>query len=241
MLNIRGITVVLALSLSGLASAEVIIADPSTFAAGTDVTHAYEGASLYTADSYSDGTITYESVLVNDCIGCKPAVNGARVFTQADGHNRFDYESTFAYSLRNENAPGSDGKVLLVDFDNQTNFVQIVGSQGNGFTSFMVDIWDDAGNWLGNCSNGQATGKCSSKILSVPPNGSETQGYLPIWELSFVSDIANIGFITAGGSSGPGYVTSVAYSIPEPAPIVLLALGVAGLLIGRRKSSSFQA
>jgi hypothetical protein len=230
MLNTRGIAVAFALAVSGFASAEVIIADPSAFAAGTDVTAAYEGASFFTADSYDDGTITYEAVLVGDCTGCRPAVDGKRVFTQADGRTRFDYENSFAHSLRDPNAPGSEGKVLLVDFDEQTNFVQIVGSQGNALSDLLVDIWDDGGNWLGSCRNGANAGSCSSQSLS----GDE----LPLWQLTFSSSLSNIGFITVGGSSGPGYVASVSYTVPEPGPLALLVLGLAGLLIARRKNNA---
>lgn len=238
MLNIRGIAVALLLFSSGLVSAEVIIADPSAFAAGTDVTEAYAGARFFTAGSYEDGSVTYEAVLVNDCIGCRPAVDGQRVFTQAEGRNRFDYESSFANSLRYPGAPGSDGKVLLVDFDEETDFIRVVGSQGNEFTNLLVDIWDDAGNWLGSCTNGENAGNCSSEILGVPPPGP---GSLPLWELSFNSEIANIGFITVGGSSGPGYVTSVSYSVPEPAPLALLVLGFTGLLMARRTKTAINA
>jgi len=238
-----GLIAALTLSVSGLASAEVIIADPSIFAARTDITQAYEGASLFSASINKNGVVSYDSLYAADCNGCKPAVSGQRVFghyySGTDSYlTTFSDEMFFASALKKGSAFETYGSVVLADFDKETNFFQVVGSQGHANTDFFIDIWDDAKNWLGRCSTGSTTGGCSSRVLSVPPNGTPNQGYLPLWEISFASDIANIGFITVAGSDGPGYVRSLAYSVPEPAPMALLALGIAGLLIGRRTAKA---
>lgn len=231
MLKYRAPVVAALLSLSGFAAADIATIDPTAFAAGTDVTHAYEGASLYTSSISSSGVISYDSVFVADCTGCKPAVAGERVFVQADGRNRFDYENSFARRLKNESSAGSDGNVLLVDFETEIDFFQVVGSQGNAFSSLKLDIWDDAGNWLGDCSSGVTAGSCSSQTLS----GDD----LPLWQLTFSNNISNIGFVTLGGSDGPAYIQSMAYAVPEPASFALLALGCAGLVAGRRRIREF--
>lgn len=150
------------------------------------------------------------------------------------------FASTLKAPVSNNPGTSTYGPVLLVDFDNDTNYFKVVASDSNSQTDFFIDMWDASKNWLGRCTNyGEGTdGGCTSKILSAPQGETANQGDLPLWELSFSGDTSSISFISLGGSDGYGFVRSVAYSVPEPAPMALLALGMGGLLLGRRKPTA---
>ena len=244
MKNGKWIVAIVISCIANISSAYVITLDPSQFDSGTNISEAFNGASLYSA-TMNQPDLNQPSVLgltssiyAIDCIGCKPQVDGTRVFGQSVlGYQPtpiFDYENSFRFQLQSHHHY-SDGWVFMAAFDNPTNFVQIIGSGATTYTPFRMDYWGVTGDWLGSYTD-IVNGTCNSVRLETPPNPWPT-GNTDQSITSCYTNSPEIAFITAGGSDGPGYISQLSYnyiSVPQPAPITLVGAGVLAFFILRR-------
>lgn len=211
--------------------AGMITMDPSVFDPGTDVTHAYEGASLYTA--YTQGSkITLGSVYSTTCDSCirNESITGSPVFGSDPSTPFFAYtEDVFRVLTGNTTDLGGNG--MLVSFDEPTDFVQVVGSSYWRQNSVRLDYWDEVGNWLGNCFS-PSNNSCTSKRLFNDPDEYDDQK-----RISVRMEDPLIKFVTIGGHVGGAIISKVSYvKVPEPTPALVLSFGLLVLLgTGQRK------
>jgi len=219
--------------------AGMITLDPGLFGAGTDVTHAYQGADLYTA-SIVHGELVLDSAYVKTCNGCKPVVEGTAVFSPTADSGRLFYDATdFEREWQKPNGT-SYGSVLLVSFDEPTDYVQVLGSGAGRLNNFVLDYWDAYGHRLGRCNgNTNLDGSsenpnCETTFLGLDPNPYDDQ---KIYKLRLTDP--TIRFVTLGASDGAAYVSSISYNVvPEPAPLLVMSSGLLALAAFRRRKSA---
>jgi len=229
------------------APAYVITADPSAFAAGTDVTHAYEGMTLnYAAmvslipSSYEVGYLKLGPIYTLECIDCKPQVEGTAIFSPypVGSKGTFTDEITFASGFkRGGGTPYGD--VLMAIFDKPTNYVEILGSGDALNTAFRIDYWDKFGHQLGYCFNGSSGGDSNTPCTGtrlVTDDTDPRNFYNDQWIMDLRMESPDIAFVTMGGAAGPVFVSQISYSVPEPSPAALI-FGVMSFIGLRRLQS----
>jgi hypothetical protein len=256
---LRPAAALFAVLLCNAANASLVTIDPGSFASGTDISNAFTGASLATLtipnypDDYvwpDDGPLLEKSaVFAAECTNCAASTIGQTVFSPGQDPwgpglaTTFDYSEKVARQMQMQSGPQMPGsKALLVNFDEATNYVEVIGGGANNGNFFRLDIWNLAGELLGTCSSAAAnnTAGCTSTVLGNSPNDPETRDQ---WSLSFQTDLLDIAYITTGGWSGGQYVRSVGFEsgapveVPEPASLGLMALGLSTIVMGRRKKA----
>jgi hypothetical protein len=213
-------TISLSMLLSAGAHAGMITLDPSVFAPGTEVTHAYEGASLYTAFVRGAGEVYRESAYVQACTSdsCKPAVAGTTLFAGSYGlqTNPFFYAAADFQNDIVKQKSGGFGAVFLVEFDEPTDYVRVIGSGAQHQNQFMMDYWGENWEYLGRCDAGVRP-DCAYTLLG--PDYFDDQR---LYELRLADP--KIKYVSMAGYHASGYVSSVSFvKVPEPAPLMTLA------------------
>lgn len=228
--------------ISTAAHAAFLSIDPSRFAAGTDISNAYEGISLSNiSGGYPPSTpLTTSAVFATQCVGCADEMSGKivfghdplafdvapYVFDYADFAARYyeeDYSSTYHFVAGRWNA-------LRIDFLQPTSSIQVIGGGARNGNFFMFDVWDASGRRIARCSSALLDPQCGATALNtVEPDPSKS-----IWSFTFNSSSPSISFITAGGWGGGQYVHSVGFEVPEPSTFTLFALGLLVVLTGAR-------
>jgi hypothetical protein len=245
---------VTALVICSSATASVITVDPANFASGTDISDVFEGVALstltipaYTDDfSWPDNVppLVQSAVYAIDCTPCAESTNGQTVFSpratfdNGSFYPAFNFSDKVARQLTQESGPQMPtSEALAVNFDNATDYVEVIGGGAANSNFFRLDIWNLAGDLIGTCSSGasNSAGCTATQLGSSPVDSAWSKDQ---WSLSFQSALSDIAFITTGGWAGGQYVRSVAYNsaaVPEPTPALLISAGLLSLLISKRK------
>jgi hypothetical protein len=225
-------TTLLSFALIASANAGMITMDPSVFDPGTDVTQAYEGATLYSASGGSAG-LTLRSTYVATCTDCRgDGVRGDAVFSPNANSSQpiFAYAEEVSKTIRGLTSDG--GIALLVNFDEPTDYVQVVGSGAWLNNAVRMDYWDESGALLGTCI-GQTDANCTSTRLFNDPDYYDDQKRYSLR----ISDPL-IKFVTIGGHVGGANIAKVSYvKVPEPSAALALSAGLLALAGFRRRKT----
>jgi hypothetical protein len=207
------------------ARADLITFDPGDYALGTNVSHLLPGLTItsLTANGQTYATHLQQDVTVGSSFDGASVIGGSNTLTDYETcYNRFVSGSTLPCS--------SSWRVIELLFDAPTDFVEI-GS-----------IWlEDSPSVIAYNAAGQIVSRCDS---AFGPSGPCTTDFArlatpnePFVMTSTVtsanSDIARVVF---GGTFGVSSATHLAYNVPEPATLLLVALGAGGLVVRRRRA-----
>jgi hypothetical protein len=244
---------IVALGISTLAApshATLISIEPDNFAPGQDISDAVAGVRISAVSRMADGTIVTSAVFAHEFpASCTPspgmptcAATGQKVFTHdvppLGAFNLWgEVEDAREHYQRGQGDTTSFRTVLRLDFLAPTDHVDVLGAfwenGGVGIAAFNA-----AGQFVGECIRGgvPATepGDCRSVFSpdAIGPNGRSG------WYRSTIeTSIADISFVLIGGAGNYRQLDQIRFAIPEPATSGLLALGMAGLLLSRRRRS----
>lgn len=214
------------LFLGAPASAALITADADSFAAGADVSNAFQGITLSSIAYRGAGEYVVAGVVAEQNIR---ATTGANVFGSGAGFGGWNdtFSPDCVFTRGSCALPGWNA--MLIDFEQQTDFVAIQGNWiGDGGS---IWLYDENQVRVGSCDSvfGYASTSCY-RFLSENANG-----YGNNWELSFSSLTANIKYVVASGQAAPVALDSLSYSVPEPGSLALFAIGGLGLFLARRR------
>lgn len=225
-------------------AAGMITMDPSVFDPGTDITHAFEGADVYSASS-AGSKITLSSAYISTCETClrNETVTGTNVFSPVpDPTSTYFFFAEDLMRVLTGRTSDLSGIGLLVQFDEPTDYVQILGSSYWHENSLRMDYWDEVGNLLGTCLGGfntdgsDANPDCKMKLLGNDPNYYDDQ---KTYTLKLQDPL--IKFVTVGGHVGGAIVSKISFvKVPEPGSALTLAgslLILAAAHMRRRKIS----
>jgi hypothetical protein len=243
------------LALSFAAHAEFINVDPDAFAAGTDISELFEGSTLTTLtvgpkpddwspdDPYRVINLVESAVYTSLCPECAGAYNGTNVLgASATTYDDFFYANWIADIINKEPRFYYPGGVdaLKVSFDGGSNYVKVNGG-GKGYGNFfVVDFWDTEGDYIGRCSVGGPSYDplsfgCSGELVDRVTFEQALNAKHDPSSIIFKDDFLKVGYITTGGWQGGQHVKSITYAAPEPTPIVLLGVTLAGLVAMRMR------
>lgn len=249
--TLKAVLALAAITAANVSNATMITVDPAGFELGADLSHAFEGATLssvlYPGDpnaDIGDPLLPLESgaVYAAQCDRCSPLVQGQMLLGNSNSPVADGLTAVWWYSNRLNDyyrdslpSPGMAWNALRVDFNEQTDFVQLTAGGRPSGDYAQLNIFDINGNRLATCGSipgntGWSDG-CSATPLGRPDPYSNTDP----WVFTFQSSEANIGYITAGGWGGSQYVQSLAFNVPEPSSWALFAFGLGALAFQRRR------
>src|SRR5881394_2799528 len=219
------------------AMANTIVIEPDAFAAGTDVSHAVDGVTLSSQQSYvrpGQPGLTgpaYSTFGPPNGEGGYFAPTGQRVFGPSPTTFGFAYPSgasVGAPALRIDFAVSASAIEFLWMDPGETWFSPSSGQGGFG-GGLVVEAYDSASHFLGSCSGsfGRSYGGCASEFRGMldpyvtRPDG--VQCCTGAFSTSFdVSSLGNVSFLVAGGV----VIDRIGVSVPEPATFALLGTGL---------------
>lgn len=190
-------------------SANAIVIDPDSYAAGTDISNAFSGVTLSTAfgqDPYNP--TSYGSVY---SVADSNATTGSNAFGQSSSNSTWG-NGSFEY--------------LLVEFDTATNFVSLdFFSNDSSDHNPELIAFDGLGNEIDRSSFFGAVN--SSLTLSVSSAATQIASVWAFWDET-----------SRGDNGGLDRLEYNAAEVSEPATLALLGLGLAGIGFTRKKKQS---
>lgn len=216
----------LSLAMSASAHATIITLDADRLAAGTDVTNAIGGASLW---SYSQaGTSTYAPTISRLSV---MGSSGSRVFGRSGAgyspENFRELNAAYNCMLGHPYSCGDGYQTMQLLFDRPTDYVGIETDWRDDHPGLYA--FDASGRLLFSCL-GLSAGPCSRTTSSL------ADGQRTLFEFSRADkDVARVMF---GGVYGANRVGAISVSVPEPTSIALFGLALAGALAARRRAAA---
>ena len=242
------------------AHATLLTIEPDDFAAGTNLTSAFDGISI-TSVSLSvtgirdDGLPIYSPVLgaVYSHLVPTGAGSGAFVYGAATGDRVFGSTSDSDANvsgirwgqlfgstclLTSCSAPGlaqDIGQVLRLDFDIPTNFVSAIGRFTGGDPT-VIYAYDEFGQLVDHCAELSLDFQgnvCASRFYTAEPVFSTLYGW---GDVKVSSDTRNIKTVLIGGAISSQFVDQIVVNAPEPSTLALYGFGLLGLVMSRRRT-----
>ena len=219
------------------ASAGFISLNASNYEDGTDVSEALRGATLSALWGHQgDTAYTTSAVTVN---------NGFFVPTDtAAPFSDLGFSGLWAgLPLAIGGGLRYDSSLFRVDFDTPTNYVELWG-MGGGY-SMMLEAFNSAGEMIGGCAThdhpmiydypvGQYDGCWTYYGLAT-----STPTRRALYSTSVVRPTADIAYVRASTNIvGIVQIDQITYNrvtVPEPATLGMLGLGILGVIMGRRR------
>jgi PEP-CTERM motif len=211
-------SVFFALTFERSAAAGIVIVEPDAFPSGTDLTHVFPGVTLSVDPTNVVGKPPTKIISANGTVGgycCNPSppTTGTQVFGQ-------DPDPFPGLQKFNEDEFG----MFRADFSSFTDYVQID----------MIFDDDDVGILRAFDAGGSLL-----DFLIVSGAGDQRDG-LPPYVTGVISrPIPDIAYITVGGLGREGdLLDNMRFNLieaPEPTTLSILALGLAGLRLMRRR------
>lgn len=235
-------TILLGVALVPAHATIIVTVDPDNYAADTNLTHAVSDVTISWLSQSGYSSSTYDplrsDVFGRVCTGifCAPDTGtlafGRRIDDFTNGTQTLgvtDYQLCFEGNMGGCRFGFS---VIEFYFASLTDFVQL----GFGFASDGPGLlfYDDSDSLIAFCGSafgGREVGPCDYRYDDRYPGSS---GYL----FSLSTDSRNIRRVVAGGWPGSATVNSVGFSTPEPGPLALFGVGLAGLALRRRRNAN---
>jgi hypothetical protein len=221
------------------AHATLVVADPDDFAAGTDLRNAFTGITLSVDGNASAQVQSFDGTFITGPSGgTNVASTGTRVF----GHDITGSSINEQDFFRNWDA-GIAGvtprTVLRVDFDTETDFVSIdmIADDDDEFT---LQAFSTDGTLLETINLGVFA--MSSMTFSIDRDFADIAYVLAAGISGEGGALDNLRFNNClpfpGGGATQGCKPPPVVGVPEPGTIGLLAIGLLGLGVARRKQTS---
>jgi hypothetical protein len=228
---------VIALLVTSQAGAGFVSLNASNYEDGTDVSQALSGATVSVLWGHKgDTAYTTSGVTASNSFFASPdtaAPFGGTGFTAIWADDPLGVGGSLRY----------DSSLFRVDFDTPTNYVEIWGMGGS--ISMMLEAFNSAGEMIGSCAThdhpmvydypvGRYDGCWTYYGLAT-----STPSRRALYSTSVLLPTADIAYIHAATSyAGIVNIDQVTYnrvSVPEPATLGMLGLGILGVIMGRRK------
>lgn len=227
--------------LPAIAGAVIIVVDPRDHAIGADVSNAYDGLTmrrLRQAEGTEAGYHPVETpVFTTEICSYGPSSSCFGGFWELNTW-------TQCVGAVEAGAPGQTCArypwgILELIFDVPTSLVQITASFGSDVPG--MNLYDSLGNQIARCWGiyGNSHSDCG---YTLHPYQSFPGGYRDYaMTLTFDSGVTNVSRVVFAGIIGNVTLDQIVYryNVPEPGTFALLAIGLIGLGLSRRKRKGY--